>query len=554
LEPGKTKLSEIIEQTKNTELVLPEFQRSFIWSRKDIEELLISVMNQYFIGTLLLLDIDPQNPPFAPRAIEGINTQSLNSRTMILDGQQRVTSLYYALNDIEIPLSNTTYPYKFYLDINKALMNNWDEAVLSRPSRGNNDQNLEDLFVEGLLPFSALQSWDIYDDWQEKYRTYLDENGRMTDDFWSGFRRLTRGFLNYEIPYIRLLRETELEKVVEIFERINRTGTPLSVFALTSARLYKDGVNLRNLWDTTYIESPEINQYSEPKDEAFPRIILQIIALMRGKECKKKNLILLEGIGFEDDWRIASEYANKALCRVFHLDNSGYGVVSSDWLPYSTILVPLAALLKLAESNFPGNPSIYNMIHQWYWSSVFSESYAGSSDTVMYNDFHTVSRWFSNPNKIPQLIIKAREAAARTDLNRSRRGGVYKGIMCLIALNGARDFRNDDSIALHHRDDHHIFPKAVLQGRYDSDKINTILNRTLLSRITNRDLIGAKPPSQYVSEMESLMGITRVKEVLKTHFIDDIALECMMNDDFDGFIDARKKIIQNEISVRCGLA
>jgi len=556
VEPGKVKIEELLRDASTGKLVLPEFQRSFVWSRRDIEELLVSVANDYFIGTLLLLDIDPESPPFAPRLVEGVSSGSTKPERMLLDGQQRITSLYYAFNELDFPLSNTAYPYRFFLSIEKALSAEWDDAVFSVPVRSGEPEPLAspvDQFSEHILPFTALRSWSKYDEWQHDYRLYLEKNGKYNPESYEKFRHLTRGLLDYEVPYVRLPRNTDLEKVVEVFERINRTGTPLSLFALVSARLYKDNVKLRDLWDGTYDEHPEIRRISDQKDENFPRILLQIVSLMRGRECRRKHLIMLDHRNFDTDWRIAAKYANSAMGRLFHLAEGGYGVLDPSWLPYSTIVAPLAALLLVAETKYKGTADAYDCIHKWYWNAVFSERYAGSSDTVVHSDYNEVAKWFSAPSVVPEGIRRSQTLVEHLNLDRSSRGAVYKGLMCLIALCGPKDFLSGDPIDLHEVDDHHIFPKSLLKGKYDDETINVVLNRTLITRTTNQDLVRNKKPSVYLSNMESSLGVARTRQVLRTHLIDEKAIGYMRNDDFEGFCKQRKEVMLSEIGRRCGI-
>jgi hypothetical protein len=116
--------------------------------------------------------------------------------------------------------------------------------------------------------------------------------------------------------------------------------------------------------------------------------------------------------------------------------------------------------------------------------------------------------------------------------------------MCLSALKGARDFRIDDAITLHTLDDHHIFPKNYLAKHYkNSDlkltdsQINCVLNRTLISDVTNRK-ISNKAPSIYLND-PALIDIDQREAILRHHYINADGLNAMLSDDFALFQDAR---------------
>jgi len=113
---------------------LPRFQRNFVWGRDDITDLLVSILKGYFIGSFLMLRTDSDSTPFAPRPIQGVNLRPNDSRPdwMILDGQQRLTSLHYVFAAPNIPLRGTKYPYRFFLDLKKLVSGEIDEAVTSR--------------------------------------------------------------------------------------------------------------------------------------------------------------------------------------------------------------------------------------------------------------------------------------------------------------------------------------------------------------------------------------------------------------------------------------
>jgi hypothetical protein len=126
----------LVKQAYEGRVVVPDFQRSFVWSREDIEELLVSIFLGYFIGTFLMLDTSSSDPLSPFRPIEGLakvnphaNPSSQSTIRLILDGQQRITSLFYALYEPDIPLKWTSYPYRFFLCLDRALAGEIEDAI-----------------------------------------------------------------------------------------------------------------------------------------------------------------------------------------------------------------------------------------------------------------------------------------------------------------------------------------------------------------------------------------------------------------------------------------
>ncbi len=555
--PTKEKLIDLIGDAQKGELVLPEFQRSFIWERRAIEDLLVSVLNDYFIGTLLLLNIRPADPPFRPRLIEGMNDDGLHPQKMVLDGQQRLTSIYYALYAPDLPLKNTVHPYRFFLRIDKALEDNWDDAVFSWPAASKKTeqymQSPRTQHQEGVLPFGVLTDWMIWRKWHNAYSDYHEQNGGLDDQTVENVWQIGETFLNYQVATVQLEESTSPETVVEVFERINSTGTPLGIFELLTARLWKYDIKLRDLWESTLEQCDTIREFASDKGEGYRKFILQVIALMRGRECKRKELILLEGERFATDWHNASAYVEQVLRRITNT-TGGYGVIKPDLLAYSTMVTPLACMLRELDTKYNNCATGYEKTDQWYWSSVFGERYGGSTDTVSYRDFREMQKWLADDEAVPENIKAATDRVSQLNLRDVvRAGAIYKGVMSLVALHGALDFHSGQHIELHQLDDHHIFPRKFLetQGYKDPNKRNTILNRTLISSDTNRKIIGDHAPSQYLAEMEKSLGKDKSREVLATHFIDHAAYDAMQRNDYESFLDARQTTILSEIRRRC---
>ena len=554
MHPTKDSLIDIVGDARKGKVVLPEFQRSFIWNRRQIEELVVSVLNEYFIGSLLTLNVVPDSVPFRPRIIEGVDVVP-HPATMILDGQQRVTSIHYALYGPDINLKGTSFPYRFFLNIEAAINERWDEAVYSLPAYKKSVPELfnqpDRQYRDGCMALSALRSWEAWMDWHSGYRDYLAEAGRVDQGRLHQLTASAKRFLNFQVAVITLPQSTPLATVVEVFERINRTGAPLGVFELLTARLWGDGIALRDLWDDAIEEHSRLAAVSDPKSERYPTFTLQVIALLRGKECKRKDLILLEGASFEQDWNRATDAIEAALERLQSTVSGGYGVVPRVSPPYSTMVTPLALMLNQVDSQSELVGVAFDKIDHWYWSSVFRGRYGGSTEFTSYRDVNQVKAWIAEDGAVPDAVPTHKDEVKR-ELTNVRSGAVYRGILCLVALRGAQDFFTSQSIELHDLDDHHIFPKAFLKkSEVAADHQNTILNRTLISADTNRRVIRAKRPSRYLAEMEADLGRERVREVLASHFIDDSAIKAMRDDDYGRFLSARERALRVEIVRRC---
>jgi len=514
-------IRELINEVHKGSIVLPDFQRSFIWEPEDIRELLVSVLGGYFIGSMLILEMYKDDSPFALRLIEGVEEVNKSAKIqsivkILLDGQQRATALFYALYEPQIPLKNRKSPYKFYLDLGRALKEEWDEAVITVSI--NDKRKLSEIKNnDSIIPFSLIRDiGELVKKFKDNPKFKIE---RIID--------LANNFMNYNIHIVSLSRDTDLEKIVETFERINRTGEPLSIFELLTARLYKYNIKLRDLLESTK------GKYNFT-EVLPPEFILKVIALIRNKEPKRKNILELEPDNFVKDWKNACEALNLAYQRITDIKN-GYGVLDfKKWMPYTTMIVPLAAMINFIKAEKLENKANYDKIDRWYWSSVFSNRYDQAVDTTSANDFISIRHWIKDNKKIPDFIQKFDVNTIDLDVDKQS-SAIYRGVISLIVLEGALDFKTGQPPQFDKEkvQDDHIFPKSI----YKND---TILNRTLISTNAEKSY---KKPSQYFDQLLKIHGEEKLKEILKTHLIPEDALTDLLNDALENFIEKRKNAI-----------
>jgi hypothetical protein len=521
-------VSQLINEVYGGSVVLPDFQRSFIWEPENIRELLVSVLSGYFIGSMLVLSSSKTDSPFALRLIEGVKEINRSAKIqstvkILLDGQQRTTALFYALYEPDMPLKNRKSSYRFYLDLEKALKKEWDDAVIAVSRRDKRKLN-EIEKNSNIIPFSLLKN---IGELAKKFREH-----HQFDDI----IELVNSFMNRKIHVVSLSKETDVEIIVETFERINRTGEPLTVFELLTARLYKNKIKLRELLETT----KEKYNFAE---FAPPEFILKVIALLRGKEPKRKNILELHPQNFVKDWERACNSLEAAYKRVTDIKN-GYGVLDfKKWMPYTTMLVPLAAAIDFIKNKKLETKRNFDKIDRWYWTAVFSNRYDQAVDTTSANDFNALKNWIINNSKIPDFIQKFDPNIVDLDTDKQS-SAIYRGVISLIVLNGALDFKTGQPPQFDKEkiQDDHIFPKSV----YKEDRI---VNRTLIS--TNAEK-SDKKPSEYFKHKLKEHGPEKLRMILESHIIPWDALDCLLNDDLKGFVEKRRQAIISNLQRKIG--
>lgn len=537
----------LIDSAMEGRIVLPDFQRSFLWIPHQLEELGGSLLSGYHIGSFLMLEMLSEKPMFPSRYIEGLeqinpHVRALHHPTIrqVLDGQQRITSLMYALFGPDIPLRGATYPHKFFLLLDKVLEGRLDEAVVGISQRGSRLRTEMDAKVaRGLaIPFTLLAEPSAFHRWLYTEQTvWQGAEQRYLADVYNNFS-------HYTVPVVTLSTEIGIESIVSTFERINRTGTSLSVFDLAVAVLYPKGVRLRELWAVFVAKYPDASEVIKPD------AILKMITILEGREGRRVFLIevinALDVAAFCRRW----EEATHALVEAYQRLVTHYGSFTSRWIPYTTLIVPLAAMLHLLKTR-SGGERAYRMIDVWYWVNVFTQRYDHSADTQALFDLKQFAAWLDDPSLTVPWPVNISAEELDLDVNDSK-SAVYRGLICLIALRGANDFSTGQPAILHDCDDDHIFAEAVFKRHHP---VNSICNRTLLEPTTNRKRKGHLRPAEFFRQCLTEHGEDegRLLATLDSHFISPVAYEALRRDDFEAFTTERRRFFSAAVNERLRL-
>jgi hypothetical protein len=581
--PDKRKVIGLVEQAHEGKICLPNFQRDFVWTRDEVADLVRSIVRGYFIGSLLLLRCDPNNPPFAPIFLRGTEPASSDPRPelLVLDGQQRLSSLIYALTAPDLSLKDSAQRRWFFVDLDLLLSGpDSDDVVFDRSKRDLRGlDSIETQYEQRMLPCTVLLSQRSFFHWRDGFEDWLrlttpDDLDRYRTEWRDGWTSAVTAFQAFEAPLVELplVDDNDSEsigRVCAIFEKLNSTGVDLSVYDLLTARMYRHGIRLHDLWDEATKTHARLQAWSDGKADAhkFGVLVLRTLALLRGLDPKPRILIDLSPVDFEADWRRATAAIERALDLVTLVGPDGFGVFAKKWLPGFGLIPILAALRAEIESRNLGDQERAEL-RRWYWCNVFMERYSSAVESKSRKDYLEMTRHWFEDGPEPEMFREARNwigsAGFRVRDSASYASSVYSGIFCLLALNNARDWRRGEDIRLQELQDHHIFPHAYLKrhGIVKKNDVNTIANRTLISNETNGK-IKDHAPADYMSDADIFPSGAR-EDLLGPHFIDhtttpilDAAPDDLSNDDLTGlyerFLQAREAAMIGEIRRACGI-
>lgn len=585
-------LANLLNEVAAGRIQLPDFQRGWVWDDDHIAGVITSVARSFPIGAVMTLQTGGE-VRFKARVVEGVSFKGdpPDPDRLLLDGQQRLTSMYQALKLKDAIRTRDSkrrvVEVFYYVDINKALgsAEEREAAVYSVPATKRltadfGRQTLLDLTTpeaEYEAMMFPLNQTFACEDWFDGFRDFW-EGDKAKKDLLKPFRKeFIDTFKSYAVPVIQLRRTASKEAVCRVFEKVNTGGVPLTAFELLTATYAADGFNLRLDWLGDTKATPAVQGRKQRMAEAGKVLevieatdFLQAVSLlytMAGKEkteaglggkgipsaisCTRQSILDLPLPGYrdhadraEDGFRRARQFLWREM--VF----SGYD------LPYRTQLVPLAAILVSLGDRW-NDASVRARVRNWFWCGVFGELYGSAIESRFARDLPEVVAWALGGEVQPQTVQESNFLTDRLRTLQSRQSAAYKGLHALTMQGGrALDWRTgagvqeqtyfDESI-----DIHHIFPRAWCEKKgIGRGLYNSIANKTALSAPTNRFLSG-DAPSTYLRRLQDRqkLGAEQVDAFLTSHFIDPAHLRA---DDLMGMMVARAEALAALITEATG--
>ena len=559
-------LTDLLSSIGELRTQLPDFQRGWVWDDERIKNLLISISLSYPIGSVMMLQTGNPNVRFAPRSVEGIgNPSQIEPERLILDGQQRLTSLFQSLI-LRKPVKTKDIKGKeifrhYYINIDKIIDPDLDreEAIISVPEdkvvKGLGNRVLADYSditkecESGMLPVNLILHPAELLAWQARYFSDPSKISERSLKWGRLLGEIFPRFQNYQIPVIMLRKQTPKEAVCQVFENVNTGGVSLTVFELLTASFAADNFELRKDWELKKDKLVNTkNTFNKILEDISSTDLLQTISLLttynRRKlkstaavSCKRKDILKLT----LDDYL---SWGNKAVSGFIEAAKflQEQNIFSARDLPYGSQLIPLSAIFVELGSQ-AHNLNVRNKIARWYWCGVLGELYGGGSETRFARDLPEVISWI-NGDQEPSTIRDANFASDRLYSLRTRNSAAYKGLHVLLMKAGGKDFISGVPIDIQtyygeQIDIHHIFPRSYCERNGINKKMyDSIVNKTPLSYKTNR-IIGGSAPSLYLEKIETERNITEkeLDTLLSTHLININAIRC---DNFDLFFNDRR--------------
>ena len=507
------------------QIKLPMFQREFVWDKEQSAKLIDSILKGYPIGTFILWKTKD-----TLRSVKDIGNHKLpdtpkgDYAQYILDGQQRITSLYAIRKGIRITKDKKEIDYKdIYVNLDYDPLTD-EQIVTSQQEEDKIYVSVHDLLTSDALDF-------IEDIGKEKAKKFQEYKTNLT---------------TYDFATITI-KDYPIEIACDVFARINTGGKPLTLFEIMVAMTYDEarGFDLALKYEELIYGSDEVSKsLVRAKFETIPAAtVLQAVAAIAVGSIRAKDILKIGREKFITNWdpMVSSMFSAVDFIR------TTLHVPVSQLLPYSSLLVPLTYFFYKNDNKRPTETQSKLLKQFFYWVGL-NWRYSGSTETKIAEDLKKIAQILKERKpKYPgdELTVSAEDIAETWF---SAGNSYIKTILCLLASQKPKNLDDNSDVILDNsnlkiassRNYHHFFPKAFVNKNFKESEPNLVANITLIDSASNNK-IRAKAPSLYVGEFEGTNS--KLSATLKSHFIGSPKTYGVLDDDYDKFIDKRSAAI-----------
>ena len=533
IDPRSLSYGYLFDDVNRGRIKIPQFQRNFVWSKEQTASLIDSIIKGFPIGTFIFWQTNDEL-----RHVRNIGNADLPTTprgevtSYILDGQQRIASLYSVHKGLQLPRQNPTIDYQD-ISIDLALDPDDDEPVVV-PTPCSNGPSIS---VYKLLNSSGSALYQEYDE---------DLNDKI--DIYSN--RLK----GYNFPTL-VISDSPIDVACEIFTRINTEGTVLTLFEIMVAKTYDEEqeFDLAREYDLLIDSNGTSKDLKDANFETIPSsTMLQCIAADICQGVGRRDILRLDRSAFIERWPCVKE----GIFTAVDYFRTHLRIPVSRLLPYNALLVPFTYFFIRNNGN-PPHPNQGKWLIQYFWWASLSQRFSLSTNSRIEEDLNLIEKILEDT---PPSYQGKEVSLSLPDLKEaefSTSDAFCKAILCLYAYFEPKSFNSNSIVKIDNswlqiissKNYHHFFPRRYLKDVNVPDWFaNSILNITFVDDYLNKRIIGARPPSEYMREFTEQNS--EIENTMKTHLIDDLDTYGIWNDDYEAFIEHRGRRVLEELNKR----
>lgn len=524
LENIPVKYSDLISEIETGQVKIPQFQRKFVWGTKASARLLDSIIKGYPIGTFIywrtnerLRSVRNLGNITLPEPIDG---EYIN---YVLDGQQRLTSLFASLKGIQIiDEDGKTSDYsEMYVDL--TAMEDGEIIITD---------------VSGLKENTFIKVTDLMEGSLTKLASFPEEYHPALDRYKKIIQSYTFSVIN--------LKNALIDVATEVFTRLNVGGRALTLFEIMVAKTY-DAVREFDLSEK-YDELKE-ELISSQFDTIPTATVLQVVAILLEKDCTRKQILKLEKEKFIDIWDEAVDCIKRSV-DFFR----SYGIVVSRILPYNALIVPFSYFFHIHKKKPTG--IMKKRLEDYFWRASLGFRYSSGVESKLAQDIEKIEKIVNDELPKYEWAITIDEEYIENNGWFSTGKAFIKAILCLYAKQKPKSFDNNLDVIMDNswlkiassKNYHHFFPKSWLKKNFKDWEyfyVNHIVNITIVDDFLNKRTIRTKSPGNYMKTFRKHND--ELKATMKSHLI-DIENDGIWENDYEKFYNSRLKRISKTLN------
>ncbi|MDD4592951.1 MAG: DUF262 domain-containing protein [Parabacteroides sp.] len=572
-------VNQLIEKIDTGELGLPDLQRPFIWKDSKVRDLFDSMMRGYPIGYLMLWEC----PSLKKKKSIGIAEHSYESpKEVIIDGQQRLTSLYAVMKDKKVVNSN--YDEKSIIISYNPLKNKFEVGYQATKKDPEWIYNIRELYTTTSL-------YKFINTYIKVLNGSLEVKGtELTDaelDIISDNINAVANLREHSLPVFDIKSNAEEEDVSEIFVRVNSGGIALKQndFILTLLSLYWDEGRKEIERFSQASRTPQkgvVTSYNQITEVSAQDIIRVVMAYAFDRARLKYGYKLLRGSDFDKKGAVDEELREQRfdvlkaklpdVLNVHNWHEFIKSIMNAGYLSHDIILSDNAiyytyALYLIAKYRF--NASYNENMHLsslWFFHASLVSLYTGSFESTVESQLNAIKE-ITNIDEYKEFVLSRVEERLTNDyfditllgsegLAVSGRGNnAWNAYIASLNILDAKVLFSKANLLLsklfepgtdgnrRSLEKHHLFPKAYLKGLgYNDAKINQMANYALIDWKDNMEILNEAPARYYPI---ICAGISKEKIAVLE---DENALpHGWENMAYDDFLAERRKLIAAKI-------
>ena len=515
---------------------IPKFQRDFVWSKEQTAKLIDSLLKGFPIGSFILWKTSDRLKSL--KKIGGVVFNEIKEGEYvyyILDGQQRMTSLYLALEGIKVGKDDYR---EIYIDLDKELDSDDEICTLTKTDEC---ITFSELINQRITSFSKL----------------------FDDSIVEKIEDLREHIKNYEFSTIEIENQP-MEKIAEIFTRINTGGKVLTLFEIMNAKVYSEdkldsndsviskGFDLEEKFNEL-IDDLKYSGYETIGENKS--IILQLLSLILLKNSKREAILSINKDKFIDEWEDTVKCLKLAIDKIVDY----FKITASKLLPYYVLIVPIAYFYKINNFIPPSNSQLKEL-ERYFFRCAIGWRFSSSVETKLNADIKLIENIKNNipidfDKEIPLANSSKEYYIGLLKENFSASNAFDKAVICIMAYQEPKKFNDNSKVRLDNsylniatsKNYHHFFPKAYLRRVKNDEFANALANITLVDDYLNKRIIKDREPKSYMGDF--IKENADISDTLNSHFI-GLNNYGIFTNDYCKFLHKRATVLADEILKR----